>query len=127
MRQTILVLILATLIVAPRRSEEERILAVWIKNVRAHEPGPVDPPLREMANQPPRTFDLVCRTLNSALSAIKDVQQRNDIRRHGALLHTDIAMLLPERAADFTQKISPDPRQSTCFGKGSRRGPKPTR
>jgi tetratricopeptide (TPR) repeat protein len=104
MPKTILVLILATLIVAPQRSEEGRIFAVWIKNVRAHEPGTVDPPLREMANQPPRTFDLVCRTLNSALSAIKDVQQRNDIRRHGALLHTDIAMLLPERAADFTQK-----------------------
>ena len=108
MHKTLVVLILATLIVAPQRSEErskeQQIVATWIKGVRAHKPGTIDPPLREIADQPPRTFDLVCRTLNSALSAIKEVQQRNDIRRRGALLHTDIAMLLPERAADFTQK-----------------------
>jgi tetratricopeptide (TPR) repeat protein len=102
--KTVLVLILGVVVFAPQRDKEQAIVSMWIDAVRAHEAGTIDPPLREIANQPPRTFDLVCRTLNSALAANKNVQERNDIRRRGALLHTDIAMLLPARAADFTQK-----------------------
>jgi tetratricopeptide (TPR) repeat protein len=102
MAKTLFVLILGALIFTPQRREEDRAIRMWIDDVRAHEPGSIDPPLREIANQPPHTFDLVCRRLNSVLAADKNVQQRNDIRRRGALLHTDIAMLLPQRAADFT-------------------------
>ncbi len=101
--KTLLVLTFFALTLAPQRGDEQRIVRMWIADAQKHEPGIVDPALREIAAQPPRTFDIVCRTLNPVLAAIKDVKERNDIRRRGALLHTDIALLLPERAADFTQ------------------------
>src|SRR5262245_30981738 len=103
MPKTIVIFILAALVLVAQSAHEEEIVRAWIENVRRHEPGTVDRPLRDVANQPPRTLDLVCYTLQSMLSRIKNVSERNDIRRRGAMLHTDIAMLLPERAADFTQ------------------------
>jgi tetratricopeptide (TPR) repeat protein len=103
MTKTLLVLIFFALTLSPQRGDELRIVRMWIADAQKHEPGVIDPALREIAAQPPRTFDIVCRGLNPVLAAIKDVKERNDVRRRGALLHTDIALLLPERAADFTQ------------------------
>ena len=104
MPNTLLVLIVATLPFAAQRDMERQIVSSWIENVRHHEPGTIDGPLRDAASQPAYTFDVVCRRLESALSAIKDVTERNDVRRRGALLHTDIAVLLPERAAALSYK-----------------------
>ena len=103
MPRTLVTLMFAALLLAAQRDLEQQIVQLWIDNARSHEPGMVDRPLRVVANQPPGTFDLVCVRLQSTLSRMYDVRERNDIRRRGALLHTDIAMLLPERAADFTQ------------------------
>jgi len=103
MPKAIVVFVLAALTFAAQGTQEQEIVRAWIENVQRHEPGTVDRPLREVANQPTRTFDLVCYRLQQLLSRISDVRERNDIRRRGAMLHTDIAMLLPDRAADFTQ------------------------
>jgi tetratricopeptide (TPR) repeat protein len=103
MPKTLLALILSTLALGAQPAEDLRLVRMWIADAQNHTPGVIDPPLREIAKQSPRTFDLVCRTLKSALAEVRTVEERNDIRRRGALLHTDIAMLLPERAADFTQ------------------------
>jgi len=103
MCRTFLVVALCTLAVAAERNgNEQRLVQLWVENVQKHVPGTIDQPLRDLANQPPRTFDVVCRTLNAALKPLT-LAGRNDIRRRGALAHTDIAMLLPERAAAFTQ------------------------
>jgi tetratricopeptide (TPR) repeat protein len=88
-------------------SEEPPVVAVhrWIDAVRAHRPGVVDQPIRGVATAPPERFDVVLKNLQSVFEHefSTEPQIRNDILRRGALLHTDIALLLPEQAAAFAQ------------------------
>jgi tetratricopeptide (TPR) repeat protein len=104
----ILALLLAATLVGPGQREEPttavRLLHEWMSAVQAHQPGEVDQPLLEVAGWPSRDLDSVRRTLGAALKSLslRD-DERNDLLRRGALLHTDIALLLPERAAEYQQ------------------------
>lgn len=78
------------------------IVRTWIADVMAHQPGTVDKPLLDVAAQPPANLDMVRRLLRGALTS-EPPAIRNDIFRRGALVHTDIALLLPERAARYLE------------------------
>jgi hypothetical protein len=83
---------------------ETQIVRDWIDAVRTHQPGEVDQPLLRIATEEPRNIDLVHRKLRGGLQSLHArVDDRNDILRRAAILHTDIAVLLPEQAAAFTQ------------------------
>jgi tetratricopeptide (TPR) repeat protein len=78
----------------------------WIEAVRAHRPGEVDGPLVDMAAASPDTFGVVARALRATLEReFREPALRNHVRYRGALLHTDIALLLPEHAARLTQQF----------------------
>jgi tetratricopeptide (TPR) repeat protein len=82
----------------------------WIAAVLSHHPGEVDRALVDMAAEPSGTFQVVMAGLDKALRqrfSVSDVSARNDIRRRGALLHTDLALLLPGQAAAFAWKAAP--------------------
>ena len=102
----ILPLLLAASLAGPGQHEDPttavRVLHEWMAAVRAHQPGTVDQPLLDVAEQSPANLDLVRRHLRAALEAER-VETRNDLLRRGALVHTDIALLLPERAAAYLQ------------------------
>ncbi len=109
MRAVSLLVGLAALVLAPvgtaaRQATETQFVRDWIDAVRAHQPGVVDPPLLRIATTKPRDIDLIRRKLRPVL---RDLYPRDDVRneilRRGAILHTDIAVLLPEQAAAFTQ------------------------
>jgi tetratricopeptide (TPR) repeat protein len=76
----------------------------WIGAVLAHRPGSLDEPLKAVATAPPGNFETVARGLRAVLRwDYPTPGPRNDVRRRGALLHTDLALLLPNAAADFRQ------------------------
>jgi hypothetical protein len=100
---------LAALVLAPGgtvagQATETQLVRDWIDAVQAHRPGVVDPPLLKIATTNPRDIDLIRRKLRPVL---RDLYPRDDVRngilRRAAILHTDIAVLLPEQAAAFTQ------------------------
>ncbi len=74
----------------------------WIAAVREHQPGTVDEALLEVSGWPPNQFETVRQELGRAL-ALLTASDRTDVLRRGALLHTDIAILAPERAASYTR------------------------
>ncbi len=83
---------------------DTRIVLWWIEAVRGHQPGLVDESLRRVAARAPGDFAVVAEKLRGVLRArVADVEERNDILRRGAMLHTDVAILLPERAATFVR------------------------
>ncbi len=84
----------------------------WIAAVTAHRPGEVDQALVNMAAEPPDTFRVVMADLDRALRqrfSVSDLRAWNDVRRRGALLHTDLALLLPDEAAAFVWQDAPQP------------------
>jgi hypothetical protein len=84
----------------------------WIAAVTAHHPGEVDQALVNMAAEPPDTFRVVMADLDRALRqrvSVSDLGAWNDVRRRGALLHTDLALLLPDKAAAFVWQDAPQP------------------
>jgi tetratricopeptide (TPR) repeat protein len=95
---------LATDTVAAQSQEKAlRVVRLWIAAAQQHHPGEIDPPLLEVARETPADIDLLLRTIRSALKALfASDDQRNDVLRRGAMLHTDIALLLPQQAAEFT-------------------------
>jgi tetratricopeptide (TPR) repeat protein len=84
----------------PKR--EIPIAVRWIDAVRAHQPGTVDAPLLEVGGWQGGQFRAVLGDLRRALKQLEDDRERNDALRRGILLHTDIALLTPDRAANFT-------------------------
>jgi tetratricopeptide (TPR) repeat protein len=81
----------------------------WIAAVRAHEPGVIDQPLRDIASMPPEELESVRALVGVVLAEefhFRDA--RNDILRRGALLHTDIALLMPARASAWRVQDRPD-------------------
>ena len=90
-------------------------LTEWINAATAHRPGAIDPPLLEIAQEQPAFFEEIRKKIASLLERqVPSLEERNAILRRGALLHTDIALLLPEEASAFTQIPVP--------GSASRRG-----
>ena len=87
----------------PQGESEVSTVRRWIDAVLAHHPGSLDAALIAVAAEPPETFGTVARYLKPVLEHDFPMkpEARNDVRRRGALLHTDIALLLPEQAAEF--------------------------
>ena len=105
MRHILLLLLAASLagsgqVEDPNRAV--RVLREWIADAQAHQPGVVDRALLSVAAMSPRDLDTVRRDLKAGLKALsKTVEERNEVLRRGALLHTDLALLLPEQAAAY--------------------------
>lgn len=94
------VLLIVTCLVggAPQGAERPAVRS-WIEAVRAHEPGVVDQPLRDIASMSPEDLERVRASFGAVLGReFRSRGVRNDILRRGAMLHTDIAVLMPERA-----------------------------
>jgi tetratricopeptide (TPR) repeat protein len=93
-----------------QRTFDLHLVGEWIEAVRVHQPGVVDAPLIKIAEMPTAVFDEIRVKLRAVLEAqFTDVEERNAILRRGALLHTDIALLLPQQAAAFTKiRVLPD-------------------
>lgn len=98
----ILPLILASALSLGASQDDLAIVRQWIADVMGHQPGIIDNPLLDVATQPPANLDTVRRVLRATLRNER-TEVRNDILRRGALVHTDIALLLPERAAEYVQ------------------------
>ena len=81
---------------------ERSIARRWTDNVLAHQPGVVDRPLLDIAAQSADHLDIVRRRIRDLVKKTP-TDRRNDILRRGALAHMDIALLMPERAADYVQ------------------------
>lgn len=95
-------LVLSLLLGGVEQDDEARLVRDWRSAVLAHQPGTVDQPLLDLAALPPNDIDKVRRILRDALKR-EPVPVRNDILRRGALAHTDIALLLPDRAGEYLQ------------------------
>jgi tetratricopeptide (TPR) repeat protein len=84
----------------------------WIEAARTHRPGVVDVPLQEVSAWGAQDYQLIRLNLTRALAQrFSSPAERDDVIRRGILLHTDIALLLPERAATFHELPAspPDP------------------
>jgi len=108
MRRLLLPLVvIAIAAAAPRGQATQRAPASpgvtvdnWVAAALAHRPGTTDPPLYEVARASLTSFDVIARRLRGTLErSVPEPEARNDVLRRGALLHTDIALLLPDRAA----------------------------
>jgi tetratricopeptide (TPR) repeat protein len=76
------------------------IVRRWIDAAIAHRPGEVDKALLDMAAVSPATFTTLAPDLEQALrQEIRDPEMRNNLRRRGALLHTDLALLQADETA----------------------------
>ncbi len=107
----ILILLLAASIAGPgQRDEPDRKPALLLQRVDDRRAGPptgqVDQPLLEVADMAPADLDTVAapprRSRSGPCAACSE--ERNDLLRRGALVHTDIALLLPAQRGG----VSPD-------------------
>lgn len=90
----------------PGSEQAVRLFRDWTAAVLAHKPGTIDQPLLDLAAFPPADIDTVRHVMRDALKR-ESVAARNDLLRRGAMAHTDIALLLPERAAEYRQTGNP--------------------
>ena len=78
---------------------------LYVDAVMHHTAGQVDQALLDVANAPPETFWAVARNLNGVLATnFREIAFRNAMRRRAVLLHSDIALLLPDKAAAFRKE-----------------------
>jgi len=92
-------------LVAPLPQNDDATVRSWIQAVRTHEPGVVDPPLLQVAASPPAHFRAIGLRLRTVLALdFGQIEDRNEILRRAAVLHTDLALLLPEEAAVFNRR-----------------------
>ena len=96
----LLPLVLASMLSVGGGQGDYEVVRTWVERVRLHQPGIVDEPLRQIAATSAKDFEIIRRGLRDAVKG-EPVPARNDIARRGALAHTDIALLLPERAAEY--------------------------
>ena len=82
---------------------EDAATRLYVDAVLHHTAGEVDQALVDVAKAPPETFSRVARNLDGHLRGFRDLVVRNAVRHRAALLHTDIALLLPDDAAKFTK------------------------
>lgn len=101
----LIVLLLAAFLGPAGQSEDESMIVHrWIQAARQHRPGEVDAHLLAVADAPADEFRVVARKLRTVLLwEFRHAQERNEILRRGAVLHTDVAILLPEQAARFNR------------------------
>lgn len=87
---------------------EPSMVRAWIDAARHHRPGEIDRAAQDIATAPLAMFRTVVGALQSQLEQdLSTPEERNDVRRRGALLHTDIALLLPDQAAAFKWSDAP--------------------
>ena len=78
----------------------------WIDAVRGHRPGVVDAALLEVSGWGDSEFEKIFGQLQEALErATRSQADRSDVLRRGVLLHTDIALLVPDRAETFARFV----------------------
>jgi tetratricopeptide (TPR) repeat protein len=118
-----LVLIVTLLVVLPERAAPEPpanpLVRLWIDAVLHHAPGDIDQALLDVAAAPPETFKRVAWDLQQTLMReFSDRERRNRVVRRGALLHMDLALLMPEKAAAFRREDGSPPfgRKQTGLG-----------
>src|SRR5690349_1324355 len=88
---------------AQSAAEVSGIVKDWVRAVREHQPGVVDQPLLQISQESAQNLDLVRQHLYEIVQVYVDrPEARNEIIRRGAVLHMDIALLLPRQAATFT-------------------------
>ena len=95
-------LFLSSLLALSAPQSDLDLVRTWIADVLAHQPGTIDKPLLDIATQSGKNLDTVRRVLYSVIRHER-IPVRNDILRRGALAHTDIALLLPQRAAEYVE------------------------
>lgn len=89
-------------------AESASMVRAWVDAALHHRPGEVDQAARDIAASPLDMFRTLVGDLQSQLQ--KDLSkpgERNNVRRRGALLLTDIALLLPDKAAAFKWSDAP--------------------
>jgi hypothetical protein len=85
----------------------------WITAVLAHHPGDVDQALRDIAAIPSGTYGVLRSDIDKALrEEFRDPKIRDEVRYRGAVLHTDIALLLPDEAGAFKPNDAVTPPRS---------------
>jgi len=93
----------------PQRMADGPAVKEWIDAVTAHRPGTIDAPLITIGNAPLADLQQIRQNVASVLEQhVASVDERNAILRRGALLHMDIALLLPEEASRFTENDVPE-------------------
>jgi hypothetical protein len=77
--------------------------ASWVRAVEQHRPGTADEAATAIASWQAATLESAFRDLRDYLTVTRGggVDQVNDVLARGALLHTDIAILAPDRARAF--------------------------
>jgi tetratricopeptide (TPR) repeat protein len=89
-------------------AESKSVVRAWVDAALRHRPGEVDQAAKDIAGAPFETFRSVVSDLESRLQKdLSKPEERNNVRRRGALLHTDIALLLPDKAAAFKWSDAP--------------------
>lgn len=102
------------------------VLRRWIAAVLTHHPGEIDQALQDVAAMPATTFKALIADLETTLRQdFRDRHARDDVRRRGALLHTDIALLLPDLAAAFKPSDAVTPPRSSELDRMGRPVAKP--
>ncbi len=94
--------ILASLLAVGALQPDLETVRTWIADVLVHRPGTIDQPLIDIATWKREDLDTVRRILHAVLQRER-IPVRNDILRRGALVHMDIALLMPERAAEYVE------------------------
>jgi hypothetical protein len=90
------------------RAESPSMVRAWVDAALHHRPGEIDRAAKEIAAAPLEMFRTVVGDLQSQLQKdLSKPEERNNVRRRGALLHTDIALLLPDKAAAFKWSDAP--------------------
>ena len=88
-----------------RMLADDAATRLYLDAVMHHTAGQVDQALLDVANAPPETFWNVARNLNSVLAkSFREIVFRNAMRRRAVLLHSDIVLLLPDKAAAFRKE-----------------------
>jgi hypothetical protein len=92
----------------PQRMADSPAVKEWIDAVTAHRPGTIDAPLITIGNAALADLQQIRQNVASVLKQhVASVDERNAVLRRGALLHMDIALLLPEEASRFTENDVP--------------------
>jgi tetratricopeptide (TPR) repeat protein len=89
-------------------AESPSMVRAWVDAALHHRPGEIDRAAKDIAAAPLEMFRAVVGDLQSQLEEdLSEPGERDDVRRRGALLHTDIALLLPDEAAAFRWSDAP--------------------
>lgn len=93
----------AALAPLPAAAQSPAAAQQWLHAVLHHRPGEIDDALRSVADMPTERFTTRAGDLDAILqSEFRTPAVRNGVRYRAALLHTDIALLLPDAAATLT-------------------------